>query len=187
LFEDAARRGLSAGACQALGLDPRAVRAVERAWRQLARGLPRETVDAERLLRCVLAGFPDRVCRRRAAGSDRAVMVGGTGVVLAPESVVRDAELFVAVDLERGKHRPEAVARLASAVRREWLEALFPGAVTTDVELGFDAGRAAVVEWRRARYADLVLAESIRTDVDRARAGELLADAVLDDPPLVAR
>src|SRR5262245_11078795 len=170
LFEDAARRGLSAGACQALGVDPRAVRAVERARRQLARGLPRQAVDPDRLLRCVLTGFPDRVCRRRAAGSDRAVMVGGTGVVLAAESVVREAELFVAVDLERGRHRPEAVARVASGVRREWLDALFPGAVTSDVELVFDAGRGSVVERHRARYADLVLAESVRTDVDRGRA-----------------
>jgi ATP-dependent helicase HrpB len=187
LFEDAARRGFSAGACQALGLDPRAVRGVERARRQLARGMRAGDVDPDRLLRCVLAGFPDRVCRRRAPGSDRAVMVGGTGVAIAPESVVREAELFVAVDLEGGGRRPEAVARIASAVRREWLAALFPGAVATDVELLFDAARAAVVERRRERYADLVLAESVRTDVDRARAGELLADAVTGDPEMLRR
>src|SRR5438094_439417 len=37
LFEDAARRRFAADACRALGLDPGAVRAVERARRQLAR------------------------------------------------------------------------------------------------------------------------------------------------------
>ena len=187
LFEDAARRGFSAGACQALGLDARAVRAVERARRQLARGLHDGDADPDVLLRCVLAGFPDRVCRRRAPGADRAVMVGGTGVVLAPESVVRESELFVAVDLEGGGRQPEAVARIASGVRREWLSALFPGAVTTDVALVFDAGRGAVVERRRQRYADLVLAESFRTDVDRAQAGELLAAAVIGDAALLGR
>src|SRR5262249_44278379 len=143
--------------------------------------------DPDRLLRCVLVGFPDRVCRRRAPGSDRAVMVGGSGVVLAPESVVREDELFVAVDLEGGGRRPDAVVRIASAVRREWLAALFPGAVTTEATLIFDPARAAVVEQRRDRYAGLVLAESVRSDVDRARAGALLADAVLADPALVAR
>ena len=187
LFAEAERRGFSTGACRALGLDPRAVRAVERARRQLARGVRGEDVAADRLLRCVLAGFPDRVCRRRAPGSDRAVMVGGTGVALAPESVVREDELFVAVDVEGGGRRPDAVVRVASAVRREWLAALFPGAVTTEVTLVFDDARAAVVERRRERYADLVLAETIRTDVDRGRAGALLADAVTGDATLLER
>ncbi len=187
LFEDAARHGFSSGACQQLGLDPRAVRAVERARRQLARGLRDGHVEPDRLLRCVLAGFPDRVCRRRAPGSDRAVMVGGTGVLIAPASVVREAELFVAVDLEGGGRHPDAVVRIASAVRRERLEALFPGAVVDDVELVFDAGREAVVERRRERYADLVLVESLRTGVDRARAGELLATAATDDATLLGR
>src|SRR5262249_53113503 len=156
LFADAARRGFSADACRALGLDPRAVRAVERARRQLARGMRDGDAAPDRLLRCVLAGFPDRVCRRRAPGSARAVMVGGTGVALAAESVVREAELFVAVDVEGGGRRPEALVRAASAVRRDWLGTLFPGAITTDTELVFDAERAAVVERRRERYADLV-------------------------------
>jgi ATP-dependent helicase HrpB len=187
LFAEAERRGFSADACRALGLDPRAVRAVERARRQLARRVRGEDAAADRLLRCVLAGFPDRVCRRRAPGSDRAVMVGGTGVALAPESVVREDELFVAVDVEGGGRRPDAVVRVASAVRREWLAALFPGAVTTEMALVFDDARAAVVERRRERYADLVLAETIRTDVDRARAGALLADAVTGDATLLER
>jgi ATP-dependent helicase HrpB len=189
LFVEAERRGFSAGACHALGLDPRAVRAVERARRQLSRAARGGVVDPDRdrLLRCVLAGFPDRVCRRRAPGSDRAVMVGGTGVVLAPESVVREDELFVALDLEGGGRRPDAVVRIASAVRREWLAALFPGAVGTEAALVFDDARAAVVERRRECYADLVLAETVRSDVDRARAGALLADAVIADPGLVGR
>ncbi len=187
LFEEAARRSFATTACQALGLDPRAVRTVERARRQLARGAPPGDADPDRLLRCVLAGFPDRVCRRRAPGSDRAVMVGGTGVILAPDSVVREAELFVAVDLEGGGRRPDAIVRAASAVRREWLEALFPGAVASAVELVFDPDRAAVVERRQERYGDLVLAEAVRTAVDRAEAGALLAGAVLGDATLLER
>ncbi len=182
LFDDAARRGFAADACRALGLEPRAVRAVERARRQLARSSAAGTTDPERLLRCALAGFPDRVCRRREPGSDRAVMVGGTGIALGPESVVRDAELFVAVDVEGGGRGGEARVRIASAVRREWLAALFPGAIATDRALGYDAAREAVVERRRERYLDLVLSEQIRTDVDRADAGEILATAIAADP-----
>src|SRR5206468_5304694 len=54
------------------GLDPRAVRAVERARRQLFRSLDkrgRGLAGEDAILRSVLAGFPDRVARRREAGS----------------------------------------------------------------------------------------------------------------------
>jgi ATP-dependent helicase HrpB len=189
LFQDAARRGLSSGACRALDLDPGAVRAVERARRQLSRraDAAADDADPESLLRCALTGFPDRVCRRRGPGDARAVMVGGTGVVLAPESVVRDAELFVAIDLRAGGRGREAIAAVASLVRREWLDALFPGAIIAERTLVFDRQREAVVERSRERYADLVLAESVRGATDRTAAGELLAAAVSADPELMAR
>ncbi|HEV7730984.1 MAG TPA: ATP-dependent helicase HrpB [Candidatus Binatia bacterium] len=185
LFEDAERRGFSSSTCHALGLDGRAVRAVERARRQLARGMRTSDADPERLMRCALAGFPDRVARRRAAGSERAVMVGGIGVALAPESVVREVDLFVAVDLESGRG-PDALVRVASAVRREWLEALFPDAVRRERTLVFDPARGAVVEQTQERYLDVVLSESVRTNVDRAEAGPILAAAVTADADLLA-
>ena len=182
LFLDAARRRFAPEACRALGLEPRAVHAVERARRQLGRILARAgSGDARTLLRLVLAGFPDRVARRRAAGAPRAIMVGGTGIVLAAESVVREADLFVAVDVERTAG-PEARVRVASAIEAAWLAELFPGSVTDATELVFDATAARVVARVRTRYHDLVLAETTRTDVDRSAAGEILAGVVRRDP-----
>ena len=178
LFADAARRRFSAEACRTLGLDPGAVRAVERARRQLARllgGGQKVPPDPDGLRRATLAAFPDRVARRRAPGSARAVMVGATGVVLARESVVREAELFVAIDLERGGG-PEARVRVACAVERDWL------AVTEARELTFDPDRRRVVERARTCYHDLVLAETMRTDVDRTAAGVVLAEVARADP-----
>jgi ATP-dependent helicase HrpB len=178
LFEDAARRRFAPDACRALGLEPRAVHAVARARRQLARLLPAgDRGDRATLGRCLLAGFPDRVVRRRGPGESRGRMVGGTGVVLAPESVVREAALFVAVDLERGRG-PDAVVRIASAVEPEWLAER----VQETCEMVFDAERSRVVTRVRTMYHDLVLAESVRGDVDRARAGEVLAAAARADP-----
>jgi ATP-dependent helicase HrpB len=144
----------------------------------------RAGVDEDALLRCVLAGFPDRVVRRRTPGSPRGVMVGGTGVVLADSSVVRDAELFVAVEVDAGPQRQlaEARVRLASAVREDWLTEMFPAAVTTRVETAFDAQRGRVVERRAEMFHDLVLRKSVRTDVDQGRAGEVLAEAARQDP-----
>jgi ATP-dependent helicase HrpB len=107
-------------------------------------------------------------------------MVGGSGVVLTAESVVREAELLVALDLEGGGG-PDARVRVASAIEPAWLDTLFPGAVRERRELVFDAARERVVERVRVAYLDLVLAETVRTDVDRAAAGAILADAVDPD------
>ena len=54
----------------------------------------------EAVLRAVLAGFPDRVAKRRELNSRRAIMVGGRGVRLADSSAVDQAELFVCLDVE---------------------------------------------------------------------------------------
>jgi ATP-dependent helicase HrpB len=182
LYQDAARRRLAPEACRALGLEPGAVRTVERAQRQLARLLGKGTTaaDVPTLLRCTLAGFPDRVARRREPGSSRALMVGGSGVALDRSSVVREAELFVAVDLEGGAG-VEPRVRIASAVEASWLADLFPDAMRETRELVFDSARGRVVERRRRAYHDLPLAESVETRVDRSAAGIVLAEAVRKD------
>ena len=186
LFEDAARAGFGRDACERLGLDAGAVRAVEHVRRQLDRRAGGGGgASADRLLRCVLAGFPDRVCRRRETGSPRGVMVGGVGVALAPQSVVRESELFVAVDVEGGERGAEARVRVASAVRREWLEQVFPGSVETAREVGFDDARGRAVARTVTRYRDLVLEERVRTDVDAGDASAALVAAVGADPARV--
>src|SRR5207237_10352974 len=75
------------------------------------------------LLRAILAGFPDRVARRREPASARLVLASGHGAVLAPESGVRDAELLVALDVQAGARGAgsEALVRLASGIERDWL------------------------------------------------------------------
>jgi len=193
LFTEAAHAQFDPNTCRELGLDLRSVRAVERARRQLQRALGcRDRLvaasDEELLLRCTLAGFPDRLVRRRASASPRGIMVGGTGVVLMDSSVVRDAELFVAVEVdaglrrERSRERSEARVRLASAVRPEWLAAMFPGCVTRHSDLVFDGDRQCVVERTRELFEDLALWESVSFDVDRQRAGMVLAEVAQRDP-----
>jgi len=171
------------------GLDPRAVRAVERARRQLARSLDRRgggdaDADEGAILRSVLAGFPDRVVRRRGAGSMRGVMVGGTGVALDPASVVREAELFVAIDLDGGPRRERSEARvgMASAVERRWLEEMFPEKIRTVREVVFDPASERVVGRARELYEDLALRETVRLDVDPLAAATRLAEEAKRDP-----
>jgi ATP-dependent helicase HrpB len=138
----------------------------------------RPTGDTESvLLTLVLYAYPDRVCRRR-GGADRGVMVGGGGVRLAAESVVKQAELFVAVDArqdERSATR-EAFVRIASAIDVAWLEEMFPQQIRRNREYLFDESRGRVVGRAQVFYRDLLLREDKDAPVDPARAAEVLAD-----------
>lgn len=206
LFAEAERDGFAPASCRRLGLDAAALRAVERARRQYARrtadrgaaAVPVPAGDAQRrrparaapdveaaLAKAVLAAFSDRLCRRRAAGASRAVMVGGTGVALEARSVVRAAELFVAVDLDAGAG-VEARVRIASAVERAWLDELFPDAVRREAVVVFDDVQQRVVRRDRTLFHDLVLSERIGAGVDRAAAGAALAAAARRDPAAAA-
>ncbi len=183
LFAAAERAGFATAACERAGLDPAAVRAVARVRRQLQRRAgPPEGAPDDVVLRCVLAGFPDRVCRRREAGSPRAVMVGGTGVVLAAESVVRDAELFVAVAVEGGERGTEARVRLASAIERPWLAATFPGSVSNGRRVLYEREEARVVSRTTLCYHDLVLDERVRADVAPEEVAAVLGELAAADP-----
>jgi ATP-dependent helicase HrpB len=132
------------------------------------------------LLRAIAAAYLDRLCRRREAGSERAVMVGGRGVRLGRASAVRDAPLFVAVALDSGRagERAEDFVRLASVVERDWLP---PESVTTGDELDWDATGERVVALRRTRFDDLVLDErEIPIADDEAASALLAARAAVD-------
>ena len=164
---------------------------------------PQEARD-EALLRALLAAYPDRVARRRAAHEPRAVMVGGRGVRLAAESAVRAAELFVCVEVQSGGSgagaggggagRPgsEDLVRLASAVDAEWLPA---ARLRSRVELDFDEERQRMIARQRTFYDDLVIAESEVPPPDGEAASARLAAAAaarlssalpLDDPEVAS-
>jgi len=143
---------------------------------------PPRADEAEALGRALLAAFPDRLARRRAAGDPRGVMAGGRGVRLGPESGVQRAELFLGLDLDAGRRgeRAEARVRVASAVALEWL----PDAELTNEELvQYDAARDRVVASRRIRYRDLVVEEAEVPVHDEAAAGAALAAAAAADLP----
>ena len=201
LFERAARARFDGDVARRLGLDPGAVRTADRARHQFESRFPaggRRAVAAgagragktrsgprppeDDLLRCILAAFPDRVVRRRAPGSPRGVMVGGTGIGLDPRSVVRDAELFVAVEVEGGRDRSELRVRVASAVERAWLAEMFPHALSATDAIEFDPAKERVVRRHRELFHDLVLSERSDADVDRTAAGAVLAAAARRDP-----
>jgi ATP-dependent helicase HrpB len=129
---------------------------------------------AARLKRALLAGFPDRVCRRRRRGEPDAVMVGNRGVRLLPESGVVDEALFLALSLEGSG--AASLVRVAEGIDEPLLRAVFPAAVVTRDEAVFDEDRAAFAGVRRTRFLDVVLVEKSGVPVDDEALAAGLAD-----------
>jgi ATP-dependent helicase HrpB len=149
---------------------------VLRARDQLLRSLRfrkgKEDSADEIVLRSLLSAFPDRVARRREAGSRRGVMVGGRGVCLAPSSGVLDVEFFLCIDADAGQK--ETSVRQASAIERNWLPA---EQITTSVEAAFDEETERVTAKRRVRFLDLIIEESEYPLNDSEETSRVLAAA----------
>ena len=208
LFEGAARSQFSPEHARREELNPNALRAVEKARRQLLRlvGAGRESKRDARpqtsltdeqeneLLISVLAGYPDRVARRRAKGGGDDVegaellLSGGGAARLAPESVVRRAEFLVAVDAEERRQAGRGGAsarglrtqvRLASAIEPEWLLDLFSERIKETTEARWNAQSERVEAVRRLVYDQLVLEEWRANDATGEEISSVLAEAAL--------
>jgi ATP-dependent helicase HrpB len=207
LFIEAERVDFATARLRELQLDASAVRAVERVSRQLRRlcrnvkahdekdaktGKTLSPVQETELLISILAGYPDRLARRRSSAteaneaSDEVLLAGGGAARLAPESVVRRAEFLVVVDAEerfeagrRGRGRGSTFIRLASAIEPEWLLDLFADDMveTSDTEWNAEAERVEVV--KRLVYEGLVLDESRASEAGSVEVSRLLAEAAL--------
>jgi len=162
--------------------------APERARAQIERILgpsrrePDRDAREEALRMAVLAGFPDRVARRRAPGSNEVLLASGGSATLSPRSAVRDAQLLVAVDVEERRGQGRQV-RLASAIEAEWLLDLFPGELRESTEVVWDEARGRATVSSRLTYGALVLEESRRSpgEAERAAAEALLAEHLRAD------
>lgn len=204
LFREAAEKGFAPDSLRRLNLNPKAVQSVEQARRQLERLLlgtgrsrrnPRaveETDQETELLISILAGYPDRVARRRklsdkiSGDSLELSMAGGGSATLAPESLVRAEEFLVAVDAEerRGKgtmRGTSTVVRLASGIEPEWLLDLFAERIreTSHVEWNAQTERVETVD--RLIYEDLTLDESRKNVAGGDAVTGVLAEAALSN------
>ncbi len=185
---DARHGGLRADRLRRDGLDVGTAFAVDRAARQLERLVdlrvraPASDADLDRELQiAILAGFPDRVGKRRSARSAEIVLAGGGSATLAPSSAVIDAELLVAVDVAETGARGQATKvqiRRASAIEPAWLLDLYLDRITEVDELVWNAAKERIERVTQLSYDGLAIDE--QRDVDGARragpaAGQLLA------------
>lgn len=214
LFDEAAGARFDANTLARMNLNPNAVRAVDRVRIQLqnslcgARGRDVEgsadeanaskrsrraqahaLTDAQEreLLFSILAGYPDRVARRRKlahASSDYELLLSGGGSAqLAPDSVVREAEFLVAVDAEEGRRGDggmrgaKTFVRAASAIEPDWLIDLFADSLHERTEALWNAEQERVEAVRRLFYDRLLIDEWRVDEADAEGASEVLAEA----------
>lgn len=133
-----------------------------------------ESQNDDSLLKTILVAFPDRVCKRRDAKSNRALMVGGRGVKIAEESSVLDADLFVAVELQ-DTGQSDSLVRQISAIDQTWLPASH---LNTDLQVEYDAERERVVANKRTTFCDLILEKAPAALPASIDLGKVLLDGI---------
>jgi ATP-dependent helicase HrpB len=128
------------------------------------------------LLMSVLAGFPDRVARRR-TGNQVLLSAGGSAEVAGPPV---EYEFMAAVDAEDRKDKPLPLVRMTARIEPEWLIELFPDHVQerSTVEWNRSAERVEAVS--ALLYDELVIQESRGAAPDAGAAARLLAQKALE-------
>ncbi len=185
-LDDASRAGFEGDRLRSRGIDPAAAQAVERVRRQVerraarARGGERARCEEPEVAlgKALLAAFPDRVAKRRTKGRPEILLCAGGAAVLGEESVVRDAEVMVAIDAaERPRGGP--LVRIASAIEEDWLLEAAPERVREEAVAVWDeAGERAVVEGRIV-YDALVLRDRALPAAGHPAALALLRERAL--------
>jgi ATP-dependent helicase HrpB len=128
--------------------------------------------DEDALLISALAGFPDRVARRR-RGANLQLASGGDAE-LAPSSTVGSEQLLIAVEAEDRKDRPAPFVRLASAIEPEWLIDLFPERVVEVLKVEWNRAAERVEGVSALMFGEIAIEES-RREPDPDAAAALLA------------
>ena len=190
-FREAEKARFSAARLRELSLDPAATFRVERAQRQISRLLRSikagpvgaEDID-EALLISTLAGYPDRLAKRRGAHSRELLLSGGGTALLSENSVVHEPDLLVAVDAEERKSvgAPNVLVRVASTVEPEWLLEFAPDEIADADQLQWNPKSEQVERVQKTSFRDLVLEEKRGPAPASESAAAVLAQAARAAP-----
>lgn len=121
----------------------------------------------------------DRLARRR-AGTERAIMNGGRGLKLTPESQVRNSEFLVALHgMNRGDGSDTTIS-MACGVDKPFILANLKDYITIEEDIYFDEKKGQFFK-RRVRYIeDLAIDEPSLSPADPKTIGPQLANILLE-------
>ena len=159
---------------------------LQRVTRPIVGNAYRDRIDETELRRALLAGYPDRVAKRRPQkaqkaqtlpNDDKVTLATGHGAVIGRESGVHDADWLIALDVTSGRvsATTEAIIRLASRLEPEWLE---PTSSEVTHELSGGVVKANAID----RYDEVELRVHPVAPDDAMRA-QLLAKTWLEREP----
>jgi len=201
-YQFAKNGGFNADQCRRYGVHAVTARQVEQTYHQIVeiarkqRLLNEEAVadgpesskpetrnpkpDDDSLLRCIMSGFIDQLCIRRDQGTLDCDMTEGRRGTLMRESVVQNSPLFVTANIREVSGRGSenlTLLGMASAVKREWIEEMFPQHLQSQVEHLFDRTHKRVAAVKLIRFQDLVIHHEHQREVEPAASGRCLAEA----------
>jgi ATP-dependent helicase HrpB len=186
----AERNNFSLDACRRLGVHAQGARQVGPLFAQFLEIAEKEGLDvSERrtdgaeVRKCVLAGFSDQLARRLDVGTLRCELVHNRKGLLARESAIQKAPLFVAAEISEIEGRGGEVnvlLSLATAIEEAWLKEIFPDDYRETRGVVYDEQQKRVVTRRERRFRDLVLeAKSSGDEAPLDAAAALLTMEVL--------
>ncbi len=179
----ARNRNFNPDQCRRYGVHAQIARQVQQTFEQIAQIAGGEktvpTPQQDALARCIAAGFIDQLCRRRDQGTLDCDVAGGRAGTLARESVVQNASLFVAASIREvtGRTGNLTLLGLATAVKREWIQEMFPEQISVKIEHLFDRAHKRVSAVKLERFQDLLIHHEHQREVDPAASGRCLAEA----------
>jgi ATP-dependent helicase HrpB len=144
--------------------------------RRIARPARQTEHNDDALLMSVLAGFPDRVARRR-AGNQVLLSTGGSAEVAGDPPRY---EFMVAVDAEDRKDKPLPLIRMTARIEPEWLIELFPDRVREKSGVEWNRTGERVEAVSALLYDELVIQESRGAAPNAEAAAELLTQKALE-------
>jgi ATP-dependent helicase HrpB len=142
-----------------------------------------ERFSAEALGKCLLVGFSDHLAKRADSGTLRCELVHRRHGVLARESVVQKSPLLVAAEIREIQGRDEellVLLSLATAVREEWLQELYPEDRRETPDLFFDPVMRRVIARHTLYFRDLALHTTQTHAAPGDRSAAVLATEVLE-------
>jgi ATP-dependent helicase HrpB len=144
--------------------------------RRIARPARQTTHNDDALLMSILAGFPDRVARRRAG--NQVLLSNSTSAEVAGEAP--RYEFMVAVDAEDRKDKPLPLIRMTARIEPEWLIEVFSEYVRELSSLEWNRQSERVEAVSALLYDELVIQESRGAMPDPEAAAQLLAQKALE-------
>ena len=145
---------------------------------------PRQTEhDDDALLLAVLAGFPDRVAKRRAGAGNGNEVTLSNGTPAEILGTPPTYSLLLALDAEDRTEKPLPLIRMTARIEPEWLLDLFPDRIRETNELLWHRTAERVDAVSTLLYDDLILEQSSNARPNPEAAATLLAEKALEVLP----